>query len=220
MPATLSASLRTSVGKGAAHKLRAAKQTPAVIYGHHRQPQPLALDTRELERLLEHISFETTVVELSLSGTTSRTLIRDIQRHPYRREILHVDFLELVAGELIEVNLPIVLVGTAAGVRNDGGTLDQVLRELRVEVDPANIPNHIDVDVSELQLNDSIHVRDITLPPGIEVLDDMDATICVVAPPRVEQEVVAPVEGTEPLTEPELIRKAKDEEEEGEAEKK
>ena len=220
MPAILSATPRSDVGKGAARKLRAALKTPGVIYGHNRQPQPLAMDTRDLERLLDRISFETTVVELTLGGATTRTLIREIQRHPFKREILHVDFLELVAGELIQVNVPIVLVGVADGVRLEGGVLDQVMRELSVDVDPANMPNHIDVDVTALGLNDSIHVRDITLPPGVEVLDDPDDTVCVVAPPRVEAEPTpAAVEGAEAPAEPELIRKPKGEDEE-EAEEK
>ncbi|MDQ6831413.1 MAG: 50S ribosomal protein L25/general stress protein Ctc [Gemmatimonadota bacterium] len=214
--ANLDAKLRTETGKGAARKLRAAKQVPAVIYGHHREPQSLAIDTREVERMLERVAFETTVIELNVGGTNARTLIREIQRHPFKRQILHIDFQELVAGEMVTVNVPLVLVGTSHGVRNEQGTLDQVLRELEIEVDPANIPNHIDVDVSGLGLNESIHVRDLKLPEGIKVLIDQDATICVVAPPRVEVEVApvaaVAVEGETP-TEPELIRKTKAEEE-------
>ncbi len=215
--ANLDAKVRTETGKGAARKLRAAKQVPAVIYGHHREPQSLAIDTREVERMLERVAFETTVIDLNVDGTNARTLIREIQRHPFKRQILHIDFQELVAGEMVTVNVPIILIGTSHGVRNEQGTLDQVLRELEIEVDPANIPNHIDVDVSGLGLNESIHVRDLKLPDGIKVLVDKDATICVVAPPRIEVEVApvaaVAVEGETPA-EPELIRKTKAEEEE------
>jgi large subunit ribosomal protein L25 len=217
--ATLKATPRSDVGKGAARKLRSTQRTPAVIYGHNRDPQLLAVETRELEKLLEHIAAGSTVVELSLDGTTMRTLIREIQRHPYRHEILHVDFMELVAGEKVTLAVPIVLVGTPDGVRVDGGILDQVMREIEVKVDPANIPNHIDVDVEALGLNDSIHVSDLTLPPGVEVLADADATVCVVSPPRVVEEVAAPAPeaAEEEAAEPELIRKPKGEEaEEGE----
>ncbi|MGI8498904.1 MAG: 50S ribosomal protein L25/general stress protein Ctc [Gemmatimonadaceae bacterium] len=215
--ATLNCTPRTEVGKGAARKLRAAARIPGVVYGHHRDPQPLAIDTRELEKLLEHISFETTVVELAMSGSSVRTIIREIQRHPFKRQILHIDFQELVAGEHISVNVPLVLTGISHGVRNEGGTLDQVLRELAIEVDPANIPNHIDVDVSGLGLNESIHVRDLKLPDGVTVMEDADSTICVVAPPRVEiAPVAAEVEGVEAPAEPELIRKTKADEDEAE----
>lgn len=216
--ATLTASRRSDTGKGAARKLRAALQVPAVIYGHHREPQPLALDAREIEKLLDSIAAGSTVVELTLDGTTARTLIREVQRHPFKRQILHVDFQELVAGELVTVDVPLVIVGIAEGVRNQGGTLDQVMRELTVEVDPSNIPNHIDVDVSALGLNDSIHVEELTLPEGVTVLDDPEATVCVVVPPRIEAEPTPAPEGEEVApAEPELIRKPKaEDEEEGE----
>jgi len=210
--ATLSAKKRTQAGKGVARKLRGAAQIPGIIYGHNREPQMLALDGRELDRLLDRVSAETTVVELDIEGATARTLIREIQRHPFKRQILHVDFLELVAGEKVTVNVPVVLVGTPAGVRAAGGVLDQIMRELQVEVDPANIPNHIDVDVSGLDVNTSLHVSDIKVPEGVEVLDDADATVCVVTPPRVEAEAAAAAEGAEAPAEPELIRKAKAEE--------
>ena len=209
---------RAETGKGAARKLRAAKQVPGVVYGHKREPQALTLDARDLQKMLDRVSADTTVFELRIDGGTSRTLIRDIQRHPFRREILHIDFQELVAGELVTVDIPIVLVGTPVGVRLSGGMLDVVLRTISVEVDPANIPNHIDVDVSNLDLHQSIHVRDLMLPAGVEVLENADETICVVAPPRAEVEAAAPVEG-EASTEPEVIR-AKKEEEDAEAAKK
>lgn len=209
----LNALVRTATGKGAARKLRAAKQVPGVVYGHKRTPQSLALDARDLQKMLDRVSADTTVFELRIDGATSRTLIRDIQRHPFRREILHVDFQELVAGELVTVDVPVRLVGTPVGVRLSGGMLDQVLREVRVEVDPSNIPNHIDVDVSGLDLHQSIHVRDLILPPGVEVLENEGETICVVAAPRAEAEVAPAAEGAETGAEPELIRKTKEEEE-------
>ena len=121
--ANLTAAPRNDTGKGAARKHRAAQRVPAIVYGHHRDPQPLTIASRELERLLSHIAAETTVIELSLDGQTLRTLIREVQRDPVRRTILHVDFQELVAGEKVTVDLPIVVVGTPAGVR-DGGILD------------------------------------------------------------------------------------------------
>ena len=217
--ANLSATPRSDTGKGVARKLRAANQIPAVIYGHHRDPQPLALDGRELEKLLDQIAAETTVVELAVDGRTARTLIREIQRHPVKRNVLHVDFQELVAGETVRVEIPIVLIGTPQGVR-DGGTLDQVMRVLEVEVDPVNMPDHFELDVSNLGINDSLHVSDITIPQGLEIFAEPDATVCVVAPPRIEEEPAPAAEAVpeaEAAAEPELIRKPK-EEGEGESE--
>jgi large subunit ribosomal protein L25 len=217
--ATLNATARSATGKGAARKMRGAQQVPGIIYGHGRSPQPLAIDLRDLQKLLDRYSADTTVVELSIDGATARTLIRDIQRHPYRPQILHVDFQELVAGELVTIDLPIHLTGIPNGVRVDGGTLDQVLREITIEVDPSNIPSHVELDVTALEINDSLHVSDLKLPDGVTVLTELDQTVCVVAPPRVEEEPApAPVEGEEAVAEPELIRKPKEEEEGGEGE--
>ncbi|MBK6308267.1 MAG: 50S ribosomal protein L25 [Gemmatimonadetes bacterium] len=113
--ASLSASARTGTGKGVARSLRRDGRVPAVIYGHARASQALSVDARELSRLLDRVSAETTVIELAVDGTMSRTLIRDIQRHPVKRAIIHVDFQELVAGELVTVNIPIVITGTSIG---------------------------------------------------------------------------------------------------------
>jgi large subunit ribosomal protein L25 len=208
----LNAVPRADVGKGAARTLRSEGKIPAVIYGHAREPQPLAIDQRELERLLSHIAAESTVIELSLDGTTARTLIREIQRHPFKRQILHVDFQELVAGEKVTVSVPILLVGVPEGVRAEGGVLDQTMRELSIHVDPADIPNHIDVDVSELTIGRSVHVSDLALPEGVEVLDDEDATICVVSAPRaVVEEAPAEVAVEGAAEEPEVIGRGKEE---------
>jgi large subunit ribosomal protein L25 len=213
--ASLDAAPRSATGKGAARSLRREGRIPAVIYGHAREPQSLSINTRELERLLGRVSAETTVIELALDGRTTRTLIREIQRHPFKRSIIHVDFQELVAGEKVTVNVPIVIVGTAAGVR-EGGILDQIMRELSVEVDPANIPNHIDVDVADLTIGHSVHVSDLVLPDGVTVLDDPDATVAVVSAPKVVEETPAePTEG-EVVAEPEVIGKKKEDEEEEE----
>jgi large subunit ribosomal protein L25 len=208
--ATLSATLRSESGKGAARALRRAGSVPAVIYGHKRQPMSLAIPTRELERLLERVSAETTVVELSIDGKVSRTLIREIQKHPFKKQLVHVDFLELVAGEMITVNVPLVLVGVSVGVRSFGGILDQTMRELEVTVDPASIPNHIDIDVSELGVGDSVHVRDIKLPAGVTVLDDPDASVVVVAAPKVNAtDAAADAAAAAATAEPEVLRAKK-----------
>jgi large subunit ribosomal protein L25 len=212
--AQLTATPRADTGKGVARKLRQTGRIPAIIYGHAREPQPLSINTREFEKLLDHISAENTVIELSFDGRTSRTLIREIQRHPFRREYLHVDFQELVAGETVVVRIPLVLIGTAIGVRQEGGVLDQTLRDLEIEVDPANMPNHIDVDVTNVNIGESIHVRDLTLPAGVTPLTEPDAAIVVVAAPRavIEATTAAPAEGAEAApAEPEVIRAKKPE---------
>lgn len=214
--ATLSASVRENSGKGVARSLRTSGRVPAVIYGHGRDPQPLSIDTRELEKLLSHISAENTVIDLTVDGSGARTIIREIQRHPFKRQILHVDFQELVAGEKIIVRVPIVLMGVPDGVRMDGGILDQTMRELEVEVDPSDIPNHIEIDVTKMVIGSSLHVSDIQLPPGVEIVGDEDASVAVVSAPRAAIETVA-VEESAIGAEPEVIRAKKTDEEEGPA---
>jgi large subunit ribosomal protein L25 len=208
--ATLSATRRTETGKGVARSLRREGQIPAVIYGHKRDPQPLAIPARDLEKLLTQISADNTVIELGLDGASSRALIREIQRHPFKRNILHVDFQEVVAGEKMTVRVPIRLVGTPVGVRLGGGIVDHTLRELTLSVDPANIPNHIDVDISGLELGGSVHVSEVPVPEGAEVQDEPSAAVVVIATPRAGIET--PV-GEEPTSaEPEVIRAKKTEE--------
>lgn len=209
--ASLSASARSSVGKGVARSLRRDGRVPAVIYGHARAPQALSVDARELGRLLEHVSAETTVIELAVNGGMSRTLIRDIQRHPVKRSIIHVDFQELVAGEMVTVNVPIVLTGTSIGVRLNAGILTQVMSELACRVDPANIPNRIDVDVTNVNIGGSVHVGELNIPEGVEVLAESRDTVLTVSASKAGEETPAAAEGTS--AEPEVIRKVKAEEE-------
>lgn len=209
--ASLSAETRSGTGTGAARKIRQAGSVPAVIYGHGREPQSLTLNTRDFEKLLSTISVSSTVIELSVGGKTSRTLIREIQRHPFKRSIVHVDFQELVAGEKITVSIPLRFVGVSDGVRNSGGILEEVMHQVHLRLDPANIPDHIDVDVTPLTIGHSIHIRELTLPEGVTVLDDPGATVCVCAAPKTEVATTTAEAPEAAVAEPELIRKPKGE---------
>lgn len=208
--ASLSATPRLETGKGVARKLRQAGQVPGVIYGHKRDPQPLAVDARELERLLDKVTLST-VIELNLGGITARTLIRELQKHPFKKQVLHIDFQELVAGEKVTVDVPLVFHGTPEGVRTGGGLLDVVLHEVTVKADPSTLPDHIDVDLTNLTIGHPLHVSDITLPEGVEIAGDPAQTVATVAAPRTTEEVTP---AAETAAEPELIRKPKGEEEE------
>jgi large subunit ribosomal protein L25 len=199
--ASLSASVRTETGKGAARKIRQAGNIPAVIYGHGREAQSLMINARETDKLLKSIAISSTVIELSIDGKAARTLIREVQRHTFKRTITHIDFQELVAGETVSVHCPIVYVGVPEGVRLEGGLLDQIMHQLHIEVDPSSIPNHIDVDVSALKIGNTLHVSDLVLPAGLKVLDEPGNTVCIVQVPKVAVEPI--VDGA---AEPEVIR--------------
>lgn len=216
---TLAASPRTERGKGAARKARAQQQIPAVIYGRGREPQSLVLDAKALDLALQGIDPSSTLIDLTVDGKPVKTLIREIQRHPVRYEIMHVDFFEIHAGELIKLSVAVHLTGIPDGVRNGGGVLDQVTREVELEVTPDAIPDRIELDVTDLAMAQSLHVSDLDIP-NAKLLTDPGNTLCTVVPPRVE-EVETPVaeEEAAEAEEPELIRKPKPEEgEEGETE--
>jgi large subunit ribosomal protein L25 len=223
---SFNATARDHGGKGEARKLRARGQVPAVIYGHGREPQSLALNARDLDKMLGHIQAESTVIEVTVGGQTAKTLIREIQRHPIKRQILHVDFQALVAGEKVIVSIPITLTGIPEGVRLEGGVLDQTLRELEIEVDPSNIPDHFELDITNMKIGDSLHVSDIKAPEGVEIQDDPETSVAVLAAPRavIEEAAAEPAEGAvEGAPEPEVIGKGPSDEEgedEGEQGKK
>jgi len=213
---SLAASPRTTTGKGAARQARFRGKVPAVIYGHGRETQSLEVEAKALEKALTGVEPASTIIELAVAGTKTRTLIREIQRHPIRPDIIHVDFYEIHAEEKVKLKVPVHLVGNPDGVRNAGGVLDQVTREVEIEVIPDNIPDRVELDVTALKIGDSLHVRDLHIA-NATILTLADLTIATVVPPRAE-EVTAPApEATAEVAEPELIRKVREgEEAEGE----
>ena len=214
----LTANPRAQTGKGAARQIRFQKKVPAVIYGHGRPTQSLEVDAQTLEQALTGIEPASTIIELTLEGKKARTLIREIQRHPVRPDIIHVDFYEIHADEKVTLKVPVHLVGTPDGVRNAGGVLDQVTREVEIEVLPEQIPDRVELDVTALIIGRSLHVRDLNIP-NATILTQADLTIATVVPPRTEEVVAPAAEAVAEVAEPELIRKPREEEgEEGEGE--
>jgi large subunit ribosomal protein L25 len=217
--ANLQVTTRSDTGKGAARSLRRTGKVPGVIYGHHRQPEALAIESGALNKVLIGISAGTTILDVVVDGRPAvKALIREIQRDSVRpAEILHLDLYEVKADEKVTLSVPIHLIGIPDGVRNFGGVLDHVLRELEIEVLPADIPEHVELDVTALTIGHSLFVRDVKIEKA-EILNDPDTPVCTVVAPRTE-EAPAVVEEVAAPTEPELIRKPKPEDE-GEAEPK
>jgi large subunit ribosomal protein L25 len=212
--ANLQAASPTATGKGAARSLRRDGKVPGVIYGHGREAEAVTIDKSALNKMLFGISAGTTILEVAVDGRAPvKALIREIQRDSLRpAEIIHLDLYEVRSDEEITLAVPIRLIGIPDGVRNFGGVLDHVLRELEVEVLPSNIPDHVDLDVTALTIGHSLFVRDGKVE-NAKVLNDPDPPICTVVAPRTE-EAPAVVEEVA-TTEPELIRKpmAEDEDE-------
>jgi len=212
---SITATPREAAGKGAARQTRFAGKVPAVIYGHGRPTQPLTLDAKALEMALSGIEPASTLFEVTVDGKKTRALIREIQRHPVRPDVIHVDFYEIHADEKVKLKVPVHLVGTPDGVRNGGGVLDQVMREVEIEVLPEHIPERVELDVSALLIGHSVHVSNLSIP-NATILVAPELTLATVVPPRAEEELAPAPEATAEVAEPELIRKPR-EDEEGEA---
>jgi large subunit ribosomal protein L25 len=187
---------RQGGGKSVAGRLRREGKIPAVIYGHT-SPTSIAIDAHEFRNAFKRITGNT-IVELHMPGGVHEVLVKDYQRDNLSGQILHVDFYEFEKGKALRTRVPIRLTGNPAGVK-EGGILESQLRELDLECLPKDLPEEIVLDISELGLDRALHVRDLTLPPGVKVLLASDQVVCLVAHRKAEEEVApAAVEGEVP----------------------
>jgi large subunit ribosomal protein L25 len=184
----LKAEPRAEVGRVGVRKLKARGLIPAVIYGGTDKPQPLQVAARDINAMMSQASGENVLVELEIGGDgQSRTaLVQEVQHSPVGGEIRHVDFHAISMDQMIEAEVPLEPVGTAVGVKTFGGLLEQSLRTLAIECLPGDLPDRITVDVSHLNIGDSIHVRDIHLPPGVTPKVQVDLTVLSVMAPVVD----------------------------------
>lgn len=218
----LSATRREKLGKGGARKSRAAGDIPGVLYGHGETPVAVAIGARDFDVALRSHKGGNPIVNLSLAGAEYTALIRDVQYDPLTRGIVHLDFQHISLTEQIEVKVQVKLVGLPAGVKDGGGILETILRDIEIRCLPTAIPQSIEVDVTHLNIGDSLHVREIDVP-NVTVLTDGESTVATVVPPTVMEEKApedAAVAATEGAAEPEVITKGKKEEEGAEAEEK
>ena len=217
----LKADIREETGKEANNRLRNAGSVPAVVYKKGEKTQLLKVDASELFHILHTSAGENVIITLKIKDAKKEktVIIKESQHHPIKGNMVHIDFHEISLTEKIEVDIPIETKGEPAGVKNDGGILDQPLKELHIECLPTQIPEKIDVHVEELLIGDAIRVKDLTVPPEITVVNDPEQTVASVVPPKVEEEEPAEGEGEE-LLEPEVISEKKPEEEAAEGEGK
>jgi len=205
----LNARPRQEVGKSAVKRVRERGSIPAVVYGSHQEPQDVEVNAREVETILAHAIGENLLVDLTIEGDKASKLamIQDVQHHPVRGDILHVDFHAVKANETVSAEVPIEPTGEAVGVKTGGGILEQMLRELEIECLPKDLPDVFNVDVSNLKIGDAIHVKDIALPSGVSTDADGEITVFMVAEPTVATETEE-----ETTSEPEVIGAKADEE--------
>jgi large subunit ribosomal protein L25 len=207
----LNAEVRGEKGKGGARQLRREGWVPAILYGGGGGPRNLRVSAREMDRLFRSLESEHALIGLKVGNESHSVLIREVQHHPTRGDVLHVDFHRISETEKIRVEVPVSLTGVPVGVKDNGGILEHFLREVMVECLPKDLPEHLQIDISHLNLMDTIHVSDI-VAPGIAILDDPTAPVCVVSRPSLvktaeeeaaeaaaaaEEEGAAPAAGSE-----------------------
>jgi large subunit ribosomal protein L25 len=210
----LSARTRERIGGSIANKLRREGLVPAVVYGGKDKPQSLQVAAREITTLLSHARGENILVELEIENEGAKTsrmaLIQEVQHEPLSGGIVHVDFHAINMNEVLNTFVPIEWRGEPKGVKNSGGILEQSLRSLDIECLPKDLPEVVSVDVSGLDVGDSIHVRHLMLPEGVKALDDADLTVFLVAAPAVVEEP-APAAAAVVAAGPEVIKEKKEE---------
>jgi large subunit ribosomal protein L25 len=167
-------------GSSDARRLRTEGKIPAVVYGHGMDPLPVSVDRRELRQALSGAAGMNTILDLTVDGTVYPALIKDIQRHPVKRSVQHIDFIQVNLNEEIVVSIPIHLEGEAKDVSAHGGLVDLAMQELQVRTTPRNIPDGITIDVSEMTMDTVIRVEDIPLPSGVSAEADADAPVVTV----------------------------------------
>jgi len=222
MDAILEAQTRDTFGKNEARRTRREGRVPAVLYGGDGGgATPIAVAPKALLKILHSEAGQNTLISLKLAGAgDTRVLVKDFQLDPITHEVLHADFYRVAMDKLLQVTIPIVVQGEPKGVKQQGGVLEHIRREIEIECLPADIPENVVVDVSELMLHQGVRVRDIATNPKWTAKSDPDLMLVHVIMPKAE-EVAAPAEtaaaaATATPAEPEVIKKGKKEEEEGE----
>jgi large subunit ribosomal protein L25 len=227
MDATLDVVKREGRGKNEANRLRAAGRIPAVVYGARKDGKApegvaVAVDPKALLKILHSDSGANTLISLKVEGAESRVMIKEYQIDPVTHTLLHADFYQLAMDKAITVTVPILIKGEPRGVKLQGGLLDFVTREVEVECLPTEIPEHIDIDVTELMLNQAIRLRDLPESPTWKPVTDPDTMLVHVVLPKAEEAATAAAEGATPTAaaEPEVIKKGKDDKDKDEEKKK
>jgi len=204
----LGAEFRDDQGKGASRRLRRAGQVPAVLYGGHREPRSLTVNHQKLLILLDNARFYSSIMNLKVGDQTQAAILKDVQRHPAKNAIVHLDLQRVVENEMLRIHVPLHFKGEAVspGVKSEGGIISHLLTDVEITTLPKDLPEFIEVDVSELHLNQALHLSDIKAPEGVTFVDlshGRNSTVVSIHTPRAEEpeptavaaEGAVPVEG-------------------------
>ncbi len=189
--ASLSAELGRATGSAASRRLRSDDKIPGVLYGHGMAPISLSVARRDLRSALSGPAGVNTIIDLNVGGATYPTIVKELQRHPVRRTVSHIDFQQISMTEEIVVSVPINLSGTAKAVVAEGGLVDAAVDSIEVRTTPSSMPNEIVVDITNMTVNDVIHLRDIALPAGVTAVGDPDLVVVTVLTTRAESPAAA-----------------------------
>jgi large subunit ribosomal protein L25 len=213
---------RTQTRRGGVKKLRGSGRVPAIIYGRQAKPQNLEVSAKEFEDLIHHSVSENLLVDLSVENDARAkrlALVQEIQHHPLDGKVLHVDFHEVAENEKVTIHVPVETVGEAAGVKNGGGVLEHIMFKLKVRCLPKDLPEQIVIDVSHLELGKAVHLGEVKVPEGVEIIGDKHIPVVSVALPRSEEEETAATTTAEGVAagDVEMTKEKKEEGEEGAA---
>jgi large subunit ribosomal protein L25 len=192
---TIQAELRTDTGKGASRRLRRAEKVPAILYGADKEAVSITLDHNKVNNMADHEAFYSHILTLVIDGKKHEAILKDVQRHPYKPKLTHLDFQRVVKGQKLHTHVPVHFVNeaSAVGVKQEGGVVVHHIADLEVSCLPKDLPEYVEVDIANLKLGETLHLTDLNMPKGVELVEltkgeDHDQAVVSITAPRVEKE--------------------------------
>ena len=192
---TIQAELRTDTGKGASRRLRRAEKVPAILYGADKEAVSITLDHNKVNNMADHEAFYSHILTLVIDGKKHEAILKDVQRHPYKPKLTHLDFQRVVKGQKLHTHVPVHFVNEASsvGVKEEGGVVVHHIADVEVTCLPKDLPEFVEVDIANLKLGETLHLTDLNMPKGVELVElakgeDHDQAVVSITAPRVEKE--------------------------------
>lgn len=192
---TIQAELRTDTGKGASRRLRREEKVPAILYGADKEAVSITVDHNKVNNMADHEAFYSHILTLVIDGKKHEAILKDVQRHPYKPKLTHLDFQRVVKGQKLHTHVPVHFVNeaSAVGVKEEGGVVVHHIADLEVTCLPKDLPEFVEVDIANLKLGETLHLTDLNMPKGVELVElakgaDHDQAVVSITAPRVEKE--------------------------------
>ncbi|RUO49571.1 50S ribosomal protein L25/general stress protein Ctc [Pseudidiomarina donghaiensis] len=192
---TIQAELRTDTGKGASRRLRREEKVPAILYGADKEAVSITVDHNKVNNMADHEAFYSHILTLVIDGKKHEAILKDVQRHPYKPKLTHLDFQRVVKGQKLHTHVPVHFVNEASsvGVKEEGGVVVHHIADVEVTCLPKDLPEFVEVDIANLKLGETLHLTDLNMPKGVELVElakgeDHDQAVVSITAPRVEKE--------------------------------